>query len=353
MKRLPVEDLEHIYQNTQDIWESFREKSIFLTGGTGFFGKWFLESFIYVNEKLALNATITSLTRNPEVFLMEYPFYKEYTTTVKFVKGDILNYDFNLDEKFQFIIHAATAASESLNKSNPLLMMDTITIGTRNVLDFAITQPLEGFLFVSSGAVYGKQPWSHPHLIESDSFKININNSNSAYAEGKRIAELYCSTYFEKYSLPIKIARCFAFVGPYLPLDTHFAIGNFIYNALNNEDIIIKGDGSTIRSYMYASDLMVFLWSILLKGEINSPYNVGSDEAISIKQLAEKISNISNPKVSVKILGLPVQYENVDIYCPNIAKICTINAHVIIQLSESINKTIKFNQNVKQKLSNL
>jgi len=342
MKRLPVEDLEHIFENTQDIWEAFRGKSIFLTGGTGFFGKWLLESFIYANEKLALNTKITTLTRNPEGFLMEYPFYKEHTNTVQFVKGDILNYDFNLDEKFQFIIHAATAASESLNKSNPLLMMDTITTGTRNVLDFAITQPIEGFLFVSSGAIYGKQPWNVSHINEGDSFKVDINNPNTAYAEGKRIAELYCSTYYEKYNLPIKIARCFAFVGPYLPLDTHFAIGNFINNAIKNEDIIIKGDGSTIRSYMYASDLMVWLWKILLKGEINQPYNVGSDEAISIKKLAEKTSSISKNKVAVKILGSPVHQEQVDIYCPSIKKAITMNAFIKVQLTESIEKTIKF-----------
>jgi dTDP-glucose 4,6-dehydratase len=293
MKRLPVEDLEYIFQNTQDIWESFRGKSIFLTGGTGFFGKWLLESFIYINEKMALNAKITTLTRNPESFLKDFPFYKEHLNTVQFVKGDILSYDFNLDEKFQFIIHAATAASDSLNKNNPLLMMDTITIGTRKVLDFAITQQLEGFLFVSSGAVYGKQPWNVTNVKESDSFKIDINSSSSAYAEGKRIAELYCSTYYEKHKVPIKIARCFAFVGPYLPLDTHFAIGNFINNVLNNQDIVIKSDGSTKRSYMYSSDLMIFLWRILVIGEQNNPYNVGSDDVISVKHLAEKVKYFS------------------------------------------------------------
>ena len=344
MKRLPAEDLEHIYQNTQDIWESFRGKSIFLTGGTGFFGKWLLESFIYVNEQLALNAKITTLSRNPESFLIEHPFYNEHINTVRFVKGDILNYDFNLDEKFQFIIHAATAASETLNKSNPLLMMDTITIGTRKVLDFAITQPLEGFLFISSGAIYGKQPWNQTHINENDSFKININSSKSAYAEGKRIAELYSSIYFEKYKLPIKIARCFAFVGPYLPLDTHFAIGNFINNVLKNEDIIIRGDGSTIRSYMYASDLMVWLWTILIKGEINQPYNVGSDESVSIKQLAEKINSISNAKVAVKTLGLPIHMEHVDIYCPNTIRLKMLNNHQEIGISESLVKTLNFNK---------
>jgi dTDP-glucose 4,6-dehydratase len=223
-------------------------------------------------------------------------------------------------------------------------MMDTITIGTRRVLDFAITQPIEGFLFVSSGAIYGKQPWNVSHIREEDSFKVDINNSNTAYAEGKRIAELYCSTYFDKHKLPIKIARCFAFVGPYLPLDTHFAIGNFINNVLKNEDIVIKGDGSTFRSYMYASDLMVWLWKILLKGEINQPYNVGSDKGVSIKQLAEKISSISNAKVEVKILGSPVQMEYIDIYCPSIIKANTMNAQIKIQLTESILKTIKFHE---------
>ena len=183
MKRIPLEDLEYIFQNTKDIWEPLRGKSIFLTGGTGFFGKWLLESFIYVNKKLDLNAKIISLSRNPELFIQEYPFYNAHTNSVKFVKGDILTFDFKIDEEVQFIIHAATAASDSLNKYNPLLMMDTITLGTRNVLDFALTQPIKGFLFVSSGAVYGKQPFDVSNIQETDSFKIDINNSNSAYSE--------------------------------------------------------------------------------------------------------------------------------------------------------------------------
>ena len=342
MKRIPIEDLEHIFQNTKDIWEPLRGKSVFLTGGTGFFGKWLLESFIYINEKLALNAKITTLTRNPEAFLIEYPFYKEYTNTVQFVKGDILNYDFNLEEKFQFIIHAATAASESLNKNNPLLMMDTITLGTRNVLDFALTQPIEGFLFISSGAVYGKQPFDISHIQETDSFKIDINNSNAAYSEGKRIAELYCSTYFEKYNVPIKIARCFAFVGPYLPLDTHFAIGNFLNNVIKNEDIVIMGDGSTTRSYMYASDLSIAIWKILLIGNNNKPYNVGVDKAYSLKEIALMLKkNYGN---DVRILNnnknLPT-----NIYVPNIdALINDLDIKHFVQIEEAIQKTIKFNK---------
>ena len=343
MKRLPVEDLEHIYQNTHDIWESFRGKSIFVTGGTGFFGKWLLESFIYVNEKLALNAKITTLARNPEAFLIEYPFYKEYTNTVQFVKGNILNYDFNLEEKFQFIIHAATAASESLNKSNPLLMMDTITLGTRNVLDFALTQPIEGFLFVSSGAVYGKQPFDLSNIQETDSFKIDINNSNAAYSEGKRIAELYCSTYFEKYNIPVKIARCFAFVGPYLPLNTHFAIGNFISNVIKNEDIVIMGDGSTTRSYMYASDLSIAIWKILLIGNNNKPYNVGVDKAYSLKEIALMLKKKYGNEV--QILNMNKNLPK-NIYVPNIDTLINeLKIKHFVQIEEAIQKTINFAKN--------
>jgi nucleoside-diphosphate-sugar epimerase len=341
MKRISLDDLEYIFQNTKKIWEQLRGKSIFLTGGTGFFGKWLLESFIYVNEKLCLNSKIITLSRNPELFIQEYPFYKEYTNTVKFIKGDILTFDFKLDEEIQFIIHAATAASDSLNKNNPLLMMDTITFGTRSVLDFALTQPIEGFLFVSSGAVYGKQPFGVSNIQESDSFKIDINNSNAAYSEGKRIAELYCSTYFEKHNIPVKIARCFAFVGPYLPLDTHFAIGNFINNVIKKEDIVIMGDGSTTRSYMYASDLSIAIWKILLIGNINKPYNVGVDNAYSLKEIAlilkknygNEVQILNNNKDLLK-----------NIYVPNIkALINDLDIKHFVHIEEAIQKTINFN----------
>ena len=340
MKRIPIVDLEHIFQNTKDIWEPMRGKSIFLSGGTGFFGKWILESFIYINEKLDLNSKIITLSRNPKLFINEYPFYNQYLDSVRFIKGDILKYDFKINEEIQFIIHAATAASDTLNKNNPLLMMDTITLGTRKILDFAATQPIEGFLFISSGAVYGKQPLGVSNIQETDSFKIDINNSNAAYSEGKRIAELYCSTYFEKYKLPVKIARCFAFVGPYLPLDTHFAIGNFINNVIKNEDIVIMGDGSTTRSYMYASDLSISIWKILLIGNNNKPYNVGVNKAYSLKEIALMLKkNYGN---NVQILNMNKDLPK-NIYVPNVDALKNeLKFSNFVQIEDAIQKTIDF-----------
>lgn len=346
MKRIPVDDLEHIYQNTQDIWESFRDKSIFVTGGTGFFGKWLLESFIYVNEKIDLNAKITSLSRGPEQFLNANPFYSKHSNIIKFIKGDVLTFDFQIDDHFDYIIHGATAASDSLNKENPLLMLNTIITGTKNILDFANRKKIKGFLFISSGAVYGKQPENIRHIKEDNSFKIDFNDSNSAYAEGKRVAELYCSIYATRFNLPVKIARCFAFVGPHLPLQTHFAIGNFINNFINNENILIKGDGTTLRSYLYSSDLTIWLWKILYQGGVNSVYNVGSNESISIAELAKKVLGYDNKRSLDIVISKPKSNTELLQYVPSINKaMIELGLSVTIDLDTAIKKTILFNLN--------
>lgn len=315
MKRIEESDLMHVLQHTRDIWEPVKGKSVFITGGTGFFGKWLLESFLYINKKLALNATVLALSRDPDKFLDDFPFYRS-EPSIKFIKGDVQNFEFPKDQ-FDFIIHAATDADAKLNIEHPLLMLDTITVGTKHILDFSKQQTnLKAFLFTSSGAVYGKQPSEITHTKETDSFFIDISNPNSAYAEGKKLAELYCAIYCKEFGIPVKIARCFAFVGPYLPLDKHFAIGNFIQNGLANEDIIIKGDGTPQRSYLYAADLAIWLWTILLKGQVNEPYNVGSEESLSLKEIAEIVSKVFNNGIGVKILENTIQ-KPVERYVPD------------------------------------
>jgi len=340
LRRISEQDLQHVLDNVKDFAGQLKNKSIFVTGATGFFGKWLLETFIYINDKLSLNAKVCALSRSPEAFLNEYPFYKT-EVSISFIKGDIQTFDFP-SEDFQFIIHAATDADAKLNDENPLLMLDTIITGTKRILDFAKTKSLESFLLTSSGAVYGKQPADVTHIKEDESFFIDISNPASAYAEGKRIAELYCSIYHKQYNLPVKIARCFAFVGPYLPLDKHFAIGNFILNGLNKEDIIVKGDGSPYRSYLYAADLTIWLWTILLKGKENVPYNVGSDFSLTIKDTAKAVAESFNNSINYQIIGKPTNLP-VQRYVPDICRANTqLGLKVKINLDDAIKRTCKF-----------
>jgi len=333
-------DLDHILTHTQVCWESMTGKRIFITGGTGFFGKWLLFSFLYNNYKFPTGALVTVLTRNIESFLNEFPTLKN-EQSLDFVEGDILTCNFP-NKGFDYIIHAATDADAKLNTEDPLLMLETITKGTKRILDFAKTQPLKSFLLTSSGAVYGKQPSNITHVKEDDGFYIDVNNTESAYAEGKRIAELYCSIYYKQHAVPVKIARCYAFVGPFLPLNKHFAIGNFILNGLQNQDIIIRGDGSPYRSYMYAADLAIWLWNILLTGENNTPYNVGSDDSVSIKETAEAVALVFNNRIKYSILGEPTG-QPVQRYVPNIDKaVNTLNVKASIKLTDAIKRTVAF-----------
>lgn len=342
MNGIAAEDLSHVLQHTAELWAPVRGKHILLTGGTGFFGKWLLETFVYISEHLQLDAQITVLSRDPEAFLDSYPCYRT-TAGVHFLKGDILTADFQ-GQTFHYIIHAATAADAALNAAQPLLMLNTIIDGMRRILDLARQQPLEGLLFTSSGAVYGKQPPMVTHIRETESFAVNSNLSGSAiaYGEGKKMAELYCSLYHQQYGIPVKIARCFAFVGPYLPLDKHFAIGNFIGNALREEDIIIKGDGTPYRSYLYAADLAIWLWTILLKGKDNTPYNVGSDDDYSIGDIARLVGKL-HPTIAVKILGTPAEGKPAERYIPAIELARQeLGLQVRISLEEAIIRTQRF-----------
>jgi len=340
MNRIEEEDLLHIAKHIEPLQKFFKNKSVFITGGTGFFGKWLLESFIYLNDKFDLNASVTVLTRNADKFLTDFPFYKKYEN-VFFIEGNVIDFKFP-DKKYHYIIHAATEADAKLNSENPLKMLDTITQGTRRVLDFAKEQNTEAVLLTSSGAINGKQPAGITHVKESEGFYIDINNPLSAYAEGKRLAELYSAIYYKQFDIPVKIARCFAFVGPYLPLDKHFAIGNFILNGLKGEDILIKGDGTPHRSYLYAADLTIWLWTILINGKENLPYNVGSDQSVSIEETAKHVVHAFDNKIQYQIAGKS-SGKPVERYVPDINFTKNeLGLDVFTSLSDSIVKTIRF-----------
>jgi dTDP-glucose 4,6-dehydratase len=334
-------DLNHILKNTEPLWQSVRNRRFFVTGGTGFIGKWLLESFVYINRKLNLNCQMLVLSRSPEKFIRQYPHFQQFNE-IAFRKADVCDFEFSND-KFDYIIHAATEAGVTLNAENPLEMSDTIINGTRRTLDFAKQCEVKRFLFLSSGAVYGKQPDNMPNIPESYNGAPDPLDMLSAYGQAKRIAELFCSIYYKHYEIETTIARCFAFLGPYLNLNIHYAIGNFIQDALKGGPIIVNGDGTPLRSYLYAADLAIWLWTVLFKGGAATAYNVGSDTPISIAELAYKVAAISPNKCKVQIAkksGLITERQR---YVPCIDKARTeLGIDCRIGLEDAIKRTIQF-----------
>jgi len=334
--QVDVEDLMLIANKLSSDSGFYKNKKIFITGGTGFFGKWLLETFIHLNTTQSLNVSVTILSRSPNIFEKGFPHLFNHDH-FKFVQGDVRNFP-DITGNFDLIIHAATDASVALNKSNPELMRNTIMDGAIRICRFAKDVNCKRILYTSSGAAYGPQPGNMAQMPESFVDNPNFDNTD-AYASAKLESE----TYFKENSpCDVVIARCFAFAGPYLPLDGSYAFGNFIHDELNKRNIVIKSDGSAVRSYLYAADLVIWLMRILSLGQHGEVYNVGSTLAISIKELAKKISDMD-----VSILGHRDQNMKKR-YIPSTEKsVVKLGLREHYTLDEMINKTKVFHQLIK------
>jgi nucleoside-diphosphate-sugar epimerase len=291
MPRLPDRDLEHVLLRTGTAWDALRGARVLLTGGTGFFGRWLVESFAHANARFELGAELVVLSRDPDAFLRRAP-HLAGAPSIRYLTGDVRTFDAP-GGALTHVIHGATATTGTLNADQPLEMLDTIVQGTRRTLDVAVAAGARRVLLLGSGAVYGKQPAVMTHVSEGYAGSPDPLDPGQAYAEGKRTAELLGAVYRRDHGLDVISARCFAFVGPHLPLDAHFAIGNFIRDALRGDGIAIGGDGSPYRSYLHAADLTIWLWTLLARGTPGQAYNVGSEESVTIRQLADTVARVS------------------------------------------------------------
>jgi nucleoside-diphosphate-sugar epimerase len=332
-------DLDQICQQTVGVWEELRGKRIFVTGGTGFFGCWLLESFAEANRRHHLNAQITVLTRSPETFRLKCPSLGN-DPGILLLQGDVRAFVFP-DGEFEYVIHAAAqmgAARYSAERTSALGTLSTIFDGTRNMLDFAVSHGTRKFLMVSSGAVYGTQPPELSHLSEDYGGAPNTCIRGNSYGEAKRAAEALCAAYATP-EFECKIARCFSFIGAHLELDGNYAIGNFIRDVLNAKNIRISGDGTPLRSYLYATDLAAWLWTILVHAPSLFPVNVGSDQPISIAALATEVKTALKSDVAIEIAQEPVADALPQRYLPAVLRASELGLKQTVELREAIKRT--------------
>jgi dTDP-glucose 4,6-dehydratase len=292
---IPDQDLRFILGRIETFREELREIRIFLTGGTGFVGRWLLGALSGANRAFDLRLDLTLLTRGGDYFHDIEGDLED--TGFHIIRGDVRDFSFP-DGEFSLVVHAA---AESSRPTTDRETHQTIVEGTRRCLEFARRHGTRRFLYVSSGAVYGRQPADLERVSETADSKRGPEGLN-AYGRAKLEAERMV---IEAAGPDATIARGFAFVGPHLALDRHFAIGNFIRDALGGGPIVVRGDGTPLRSYLYAADLVIWLLTVMLRGRPGWAYNVGSEEAISIGNLARLVADTVRPNTPVEVLEAP------------------------------------------------
>ncbi len=320
-------------------------KTFLVTGGAGFIGSWFCDVAIEMGGKVVCVDNLSSGAKDN---------IKHLLASKKFLFLEEDACSFSTKEKIDYIIHMAANASVPHYQKYPIESLDSNIIGTKKMLELAKEKSAKGFLFTSTSEVYGNAP---DHLIPTEeSFYgyINSYGPRAMYDEGKRAAEAYCYSYFQKYKLPIRIARIFNTYGPRLdaklPSSYGRALIKFVHQSLNNEPITVYGDGKQTRSFCYITDQIEGLFKLLLADGLDGEVvNIGNSRETTIRELAEKIIKIAK-SASSSALNHPPHYDIRDDprrRCPHIAKANKLLSFVPkVSLEEGLEKTIGWYRDV-------
>ena len=322
-KPLPEEDLLHVVKEAGGVWEELRGRTIFVTGATGFVGRWMLESLLAADYTHGLDVRVVALSRDPDRFRSANPHLAVWSG-LRWVAGSVTTLiPAALDCPVDLVIHLATEADLAATLADPNAATEVIVGGTLRVLEAASQAGARRFLFTSSGSVYGPRPEGVTLVAEDyplPSAGPGKRDAGTVGAEAKRQAEKYCADFTTKGRIDAVIARCFTFAGPGLPVNGKFAFGNFMGDALAGRRVTVRGNGTPVRSYMYGSDLAVWLWKLLIQGTAGGVYNVGSEHAIRLQELAETIaSELGAP--GVEVMQQRLTGEPTDCYVPSTQKV--------------------------------
>ncbi|MFC5498464.1 NAD-dependent epimerase/dehydratase family protein [Caenimonas terrae] len=306
-------------------------QSIFVTGGTGFLGSWLVESLLQQNRIHALGLRVTVLSRNPAAFSAAYPDLAQ-DAALTLHQGDIASFEFPAG-RFGLAVHAALPVASATPD-----LVETARLGARRMADFVRHAGVGRLLHVSSGAVYGPHPPGVERLAEDTAWDTAAAAND--YTLAKRAEEQVFADAVDG----CITARCFALIGPRQSPDSGTASAQFIDRAANGLGIRIEGDGQAVRSYQYASDTAAWLVALLARGRPDRAYNVGSEEALSIAALAQKVRAIAGGP-PVEVLGRAAPGRAGARYVPDTARARQeLGLANQVGLDEAIARTLRWRQ---------
>lgn len=339
VRELAQGDLGHVLDHAGRAWPGLRGSHVIITGANGFVGSWMTETLLYASRVRSLGVAVTAVVRDASAFRARFP-HLAAAPRVAVVEGDVRTV--RLPARFTHVVHCASAATPAENAGNPERVADMIVTGAANLLSESERVGGVRFLQMSSGSVYGPQPPDLDRIPETYAGEANPLVPAQRFGAAKLAAERR-GLESVKRGTAFVAARGFALVGPRLVLDGAYAIGNFIGAVLAGKPIEIGGDGTPIRSWMYAADLAAWCWMILAHGVPGSAYNVGSDEAMTIDAAAARVAVCAASSAGIVRRAEPVPGARAARFVPDIARArAELGVSVWIPFDDAVARTISW-----------
>ena len=269
-------------------WEQLSGQTVLITGAAGLIGRYLTLALLTRNDLFGNDITVIAMVRDRRKAEAAFGALLDRADLI-LAQQDVCT-PFDALPMANYVIHAASPASAQQYENTPVDTLAANTVGTHNVLSYAVRCASESVLCVSSLKVYGTVTDGSEALGEETLGRLDFTAYQNCYAEGKRVMETLCAAYNKQFDLPVKIARPAYIYGP-CGMDDDRVWAQFIANAIRHEDILLKSNGAAYRSFCYVADTAAALLTVLLLGEDMLPYNV-SDKAsdVTIRELATVVA---------------------------------------------------------------
>lgn len=341
MNKVIKEDIATIINSFND-WDRFKNKTVLISGANGFLPAYLVETFLALDT--SYNTTIIALVRNQQKAEKRFSHLLN-NPKLKIVVKDV-SIEFDIADKIDFIIHAASQASPKYYGVDPVGTLSANVLGTINLIKLAQKNNVESFLYFSSGEVYGQVKAEEIPIKEETFGYLNCANVRACYGESKRMGENICVSYHAQFGVNAKIVRPFHTYGPGMALDDGRVFADFVANIVNKQNIVLNSDGSAIRPFCYLTDATLGFLTVLVNGENGQAYNVGNpNEEHSILELANILVGLypefdlkvvmNKPETNNNYLKSPIVRNS-----PNIDKISQLNWQPKITVQEGFKRTI-------------